>query len=172
MSTLDEVKEAVALFTSRVAEKLRRERLAASVITVFIETSRFALECERYAGCVTHSLLYPTHATDELLGVALRATENIFRAGYRYKKAGIMLNAMTPSGEMTRRMFHQDSWERSRKVSDAMDAINRKYGRHTICYGSVETEGRWQMKAARKSQGYTTRFDEVLAVDAGKIING
>ena len=54
--TLDEVKEAVALFTSRVAEKLRRERLAASVVTVFVEISRFALEHERYAGYVTHSL--------------------------------------------------------------------------------------------------------------------
>ncbi len=62
VSTLDEVKEAVALFTSRVAEKLRRERLAANVVTVFIETSRFASECERCAESTTHSLLYPTHS--------------------------------------------------------------------------------------------------------------
>lgn len=113
---------------------------------------------------MTHPLLYPTHATDELLGVALRATENIFRAGYKYKKAGVMLHDMVLSGEMTRRMFHQDSWERSRKVSEVMDIINRRYGRHTIRYGSVETEGRWQMRAAHRSQGYTTRLDEVLRV--------
>ena len=77
-----------------------------------------------------------------------------------------MLHDMVPSGEMTRRMFHQDSWERSRKVSEAMDAINHRYGRHTIRYGSVETEGRWQMRAAHKSRGYTTKLDEVLAIGA------
>ena len=51
-----------------------------------------------------------------------------------------------------------------------MDAINRRYGRHTIRYGSVETEGKWQMRAAHKSQSYTTRLDEVFTVDASKII--
>lgn len=170
VTTLDEVREAVALFTCRVAEKLRREQLSASVVTIFIETSRFASECERYAGSATHSLLYPTCATDELLAVALRATDAVYKPGYHYKKAGIMLHDMVPSHQMTTRMFHQDSWERSRKVSGVMDAINRRYGRHTIRYGSVETRGRWQMRAAHKSQGYTTRLDEVLAVDAGKII--
>lgn len=77
------------------------------------------------------------------MGVALRATENIYRAGYKYKKAGIMLHDMAPADQMTRRMFHQDSWERSRKVTEMMDTINRRWERHTIRYGSVETEGRW-----------------------------
>ena len=61
-----------------------------------------------------------------LLGVALRATESLFCAGYRYKKAGEMLNGMKPSDHLTRRMFHQDSWERSRRVSQAMDEIYSK----------------------------------------------
>jgi DNA polymerase V len=76
-----------------------------------------------------------------------------------------MLNVIKPSNHLTARMFHQDSWERSRRVSQAMDKINRKYGRHTIRYGSVEPEGKWQMKAAHKSPGYTTRLGEVLLID-------
>jgi len=168
ITTLEEMKEAVALYITRAAERLRNERLAASVVTVFIETSRFDPEGERYANSATHELLYPTDSTEELLGVALRATASLFRAGYRYKKAGVMLNVMKPSDHLTRRMFHQDSWERSRRVSQAMDEINRKHGRHTIRYGSVETDGKWQMKAAHKSQRYTTKLDELLIVDVDK----
>lgn len=130
--------------------------------------NRFEPEGERYANSATHELLYPTDSTEELLAVALRAAEGIFRAGYRYKKAGVMLNGMQPSDHLTRRMFHQDSWERSRRVSQAMDAINKRYGRHTVRYGSVETEGGWRMKAAYKSQRYTTRLDELLIVDVDR----
>lgn len=148
VSTLDELKEAVALYMTRAGEKLRGERMAASVVTIFIQTSRFNSPEESYANSVTHELLYPTDSTEELLAVALRATKNLYRAGYRYKKAGVMLNAIKASDRLTTRMFHQDSWERTRRVSQAMDDINRRFGRHTIRYGSVETECRWHMKIA------------------------
>jgi len=164
ITSLDEMKEAVALYMTKAAERLRNERLAASVVTVFIETSRFNPEEERYANSATHELLYPTDSTEELLAVALRATERLYRAGFSYKKAGVMLNGMKPSDHLTRRMFHQDSWERSRRISQAMDEINKRFGRHTIRYGSVETDGRWGMKAARKSPRYTTNINELLIV--------
>ena len=119
-------------------------------------------EGEQYANAATR-VLYPTDSTEELLAVALRAAESIFRASFRYKKAGVMLNGMKPSDHLTGRMFGQDSWERTRRVSQAIDEINRRFGRHTVRYGSVETEGRWQTKAAHKSQRYTTNLSELLS---------
>ncbi len=114
-------------------------------------------------------LLYYLYYLKHVKGVvASQATENLYRAGYCYKKAGVMLNALVPSDQLTLRMFHQDSWERSRRVSAAMDEINKKYGRHTIRYGSVKTEGRWQMKAAHRSPHYTTRLNELLTIDMDK----
>lgn len=168
ITTLEEMKEAVALYMTKAAERLRHERLAASVVTVFIETSRFNPDEERYSNSATHELLYPTDSTDELLAVSMRATESLFRAGFRYKKAGVMLNGMKPSDHLTRRMFHQDSWERSRRISQAMDEINRRYGRHTIRYGSVETNGKWGMKAGHKSPRYTTNLNELMIVDVDR----
>lgn len=170
VTTLEGVKEAVAVFTTKISERLRSEKLAANVVTVFIETSRFNAEDKRYANAATHELLYPTDSTEELLAVTARAAESLYRAGYRYKKAGVMLNALKPSNQLTIRMFHQDSWERSRRVSQAMDEINKRFGRHTIRYGSVETEGRWQMKAARRSSRYTTNMNEILIVDVDKLL--
>ena len=170
--TLGELKEAVAMFMTRAAEKLRRDRLAASVVTVFIETNRFRTDEAQSADSATHELLYPTDSTDELLRCALGATDRLFRDGFRYKKAGVMLNTLVPASPLTMRMFHQDSWERTRRVAQAMDAVNRRWGRHTLRYGAVVTEGRWQTKAERRSPRYTTRLDELLTIgDLAPVIN-
>ncbi len=116
--------------------------------------------------------MYPTDSTDELLRCALGATDRLFRDGFRYKKAGVMLNALVPASPLTMRMFNQDSWERTCRVSQAMDAVNRRWGRHTLRYGAVVPEGRWQTKAERRSQRYTTRLDELLTVgDLAPTIN-
>ncbi len=83
-----------------------------------------------------------------------------------------MLNALVPASPLTMRMFHQDSWERTRRVSQAMDAVNRRWGRHTLRYGAVVPEGRWQTKAERRSPRYTIRLDELLTVgDPAPTIN-
>lgn len=164
ISTLEEMREAVAAYMTKAAEKLRGEGLAASVVTVFIQTSRFNAPEDNYANSATHELLYPTYSTEELLAVALRAVDNLFRAGFRYKKAGVMLNSIVSAKHLTTRMFHQDSWERTRKVSQAIDAINRRFGRDTIRYGSVALEPRWRMRARHKSPCYTTRLDELIIV--------
>ncbi len=168
VQTLTELKEAVASFMTRAGEKLRRERLAASVVTVFIQTNRFRADEPQYANVATHEMLYPTDSTEELLRCALGATENLFREGFRFKKAGVMLNNLVPSDQLTRRMFGQDSWERSRKISQAIDEVNKRFGRNTLRYGAVKTEGRWQTRAARRSPRYTTRLDELLTVGDSK----
>ncbi len=168
ISTLEEMREAVAAYMTKAAEKLRSENMAASVVTVFIQTSRFNTPEENYANSATHQLLYPTYSTEELLAVALRATDNLFRAGFRYKKAGVMLNGIMSAEHLTARMFHQDSWERTRKLSKAMDRINKRFGRDTIRYGSVALEPRWQMRTNHKSPCYTTRLDELMLVGGDK----
>ncbi len=164
IETLSEMKEAVASFMTKGAEKLRKGNLAASVVTVFVHTNRFRQDEPQYGNSVTHELLYPTNTDDELLKVALAATESIYRAGYRYKKAGVMLNDLAPSDHLTLRMFGQDSWERRCSVARAVDEINRKYGRHTVRLGAVETEGRWQTRAGKRSPRYTTDWRELLTI--------
>jgi len=85
VTTVGELKEAVALFMSRAVEKLRREKLAASVVTVFIQTNRFRKDEPQYENAATHELLYATDSTEELLRCALGAVESLFREGFRYK---------------------------------------------------------------------------------------
>lgn len=163
VETLEELREAVAAYVTRAAERLRRAKLTAGALTVFINTSRFSPE-PQYANSVTHELAYATDSTGELIEWALRGLGQIFRDGYRYKKAGVMLNGLVPADGLSRRLFGDADYERSRRVMRAVDEINARHGRDTIRLGLIRPDARWQTKFLRRSPGYTTRLKEVLTI--------
>jgi DNA polymerase V len=160
---LDELREAVALYMTRAAEKLRKHKLAAGVVTVFINTNRFSPE-PQYANAATYELASPTDVTDELLEWASEGLEKIYREGYRYKKAGVMLNQLTPADQLSMRLYGDEAFERSRRVMRAVDEINRRHGRDTVRLGAARPDGRWRTKFLRRSPNYTTRIHEVLCI--------
>ena len=148
---------------TRAAEKLRRAKLAAGVVTVFINTNRFSPE-PQYGNSATTELAFSTDSTGELLGWALRGLEGIFREGYRYKKAGVMLNRLVPCERQSKRLFHDADYERSRRVMKAVDEINARHGHDTVRLGAARPDGRWQTKFMRRSPRYTTNLREVITI--------
>jgi len=123
ITTLTEMREAVATYTTRAAEKLRRHQVAARVLTVFLTTNRFADE-PQYSNSVTIPLPVATQDTAELIRYALRGVEQIFRAGYRYKKAGVILTVLVPAHQVQMHLFDDQDRERSCQLMAAIDAIN------------------------------------------------
>jgi DNA polymerase V len=160
---LSDLREAVATYATRVAEKLRRGRLAAGVVTVFVHTDRFA-EGPQYYNAGTHTLAYPTDSTQEIMRCALDALERIFRAGFNYRKAGVMLHSLSPADQLTLRMFGDERDERFRQVMVAVDQINRRWGRDTVRFATANPEGNWRTKVEKRSPRYTTRLPEVLII--------
>jgi DNA polymerase V len=160
---LYELREAVAVYMSKAAERLRRGKLAAGVVTVFINTNRFSTE-PQYGNSVTYELAYSTDSTKELLEWVLKGLEQIYRSGYRYKKAGVMLNQLVPADEMSKRFFGNADFERSHRVMKAVDEINRRHGHDTVRFGVAQPKSRWQRKSMRRSQNYTTNLKEVLSI--------
>ena len=163
VESLDELREAVALYVTRAAEKLRRGGVAARSVTVFANTNRFSPE-PQYANSTTHHLAQATDSTGELLGWALGALEHIYRPGYRYKKAGVYFSRLVPVDGLTGRLFDDDSFERSRRLMSAVDDLNAKFGKDTVRFGAVNPAGGWQTKFLRRSRCYTTRLRDVLRV--------
>lgn len=163
VESVEELREAVAVYMTKAAERLRRSKLAAGVVTVFINTSRFSAD-PQYSNSATFELANSTDSTEELLGWALKGLEQIYRRGYRYKKAGVMLNRLTPAEQLPMRLFGDDRFERSRRVMKAMDALNARYGSGTIRFAAACPGGRWGMKFLRRSRRYTTCLNEVLRV--------
>lgn len=161
IENLEEIREAVAVFASRAAEKLRHDQLAASAITVFIETSRFVQGPEHHSDSATLELLYPSDNTQELLQHALEALGRIFRRGFEYRRAGVLLNGLVPATELTGRLFDSETLEKYRRVMPVVDQLNAKYGRGTVCFAVARPGGRWKTKAQRSSPHYTTRLTDI-----------
>ena len=163
VESLEELREAVAVYMTKAAERLRRSRLAAGVVTVFVNTSRFDAG-PQYSNSATFELAYSTDSTEELLAWALKGLGQIYRAGYRYQKAGVMLNRLAPADGLSKRLFGDERFERARRVMKAVDEINARHGRHTVRFGASPLRGRWETRFMRRSRCYTTLLDEVLRV--------
>jgi DNA polymerase V len=163
ITTVTEMREAVATYTTRAAEKVRRAHVAAGVVTVFLETNRFADE-PQYANSVTITLPVATQDTAELIRYALRGIAQLFRAGYHYKKAGVIPTALVPTHQVQTHLFDHKDRDRSRQLMAAIDAINTQWGTGTVRYAAVGLRPRWIMRCARRSPRYTTQWEELVVV--------
>lgn len=157
---LEEIREAVAVYTTRVAERLRLAGLAASAVHVFVQTSPHASGQQRDK-LATIKMIYPTDSTQELIKYALEALERIFRQGYDYRRAGVMLDGLVPADQLTGRLFTNETLEKFRRIMPFVDYLNRKYGRDTVRWAIARPEGRWKTKAERCSPHYTTRLSDI-----------
>src|SRR5919201_4029760 len=126
-------------------------------------TNRF-IEEPQYSNSVTIPLPVATQDTAELIRYALRGVEQIFREGYRYQKAGVILTALVPAHQVQTHLFDQHDRERSQKLMAAIDTINKEWGSGTIRYAAVGLRPGWLMRSARRSPRYTARWDELAEV--------
>lgn len=159
---LPEMTEAVAFHVTRAAEKLRRQKLLANVLGVFITTGLFAKR--KYSNGVTMSLNAPTDDTSELIRLAIAGLERVFRDGFEYKKAGVMLSGLASRRQRQMLLFGQAERRRSERLMAVMDDINRDMGADTLRCAAMGMRQEWQMKQSRRSSRYTTRWDELLTV--------
>jgi DNA polymerase V len=167
VTTLEDLREAVSMHATRGAEKLRRQRLAASHLTVFISTSRFRQNPEEiYSASASWRLVLPTSYPSALVSAALPLLERVYKPGFVYHKAGVFLTDIVPDAGKQWSFLERADDERQARLMDAVDRVNGKYGRHTVRPLSVGFDHKWKMKQARVSPRYTTRLDEVLRVKA------
>jgi len=161
----EELKAAVASFVARAAEKLRREKMVAGAITVFVRTNKFHADEEQFSGSLTLQLAPMTCVTNEIQEVAFKALDSVFRQGLRYKKAGVMLSGLVPAHLIPQPLWEAEKSARLRAVMGKVDRLNQRFGRETVQCGQFISEGKWQMKLNSRSPRYTTRWDELLKVE-------
>lgn len=165
ISTLGEMEEAVSVYTSRVAEKLRRERLAATVLTVCLTTNEFK-EGPQYSNALTLNLSVVTDTTSDLIKSALHGIRAIYRDGYLYKKAGVMLTGLVPVSQTQADLFDDRDRRKSKRLMSALDAINDRWGADTLHYASSGISKPWKTQFHRRSPAYTTDWDALPVVNA------
>lgn len=167
INDLQTLREAVAFFVERAAEKLRHQRFAAGALLVFIRTSPYLPPEERYQQSIT--LVLPRHSSDTgiLIGHAERGLETIFRRGYQYQKAGVMLLDLLPAGRVGQGMFdtaYRANELKRAKLMKTIDSINASMGRGTLRYASSGMKCSWQMRAEFRSPAFTTDWNQLVCV--------
>lgn len=167
VTTLEDLGQAVAMHCARGGEKLRRQRLAASHLTVFISTSRFRQNPEEvYSAAASWQLPFPTSYTPGLINAAQSLLERVYKPGFVYHKAGIFLSDIVADTERQQSILAGIDDDRRVRVMRAVDEINRRHGRYTVRPLAASSERGWEMRRQHLSPRYTTRLDEVLRVKA------
>ena len=158
-----DVKEAVAYFVTIASEKMRRQKSAATVMTVFLRTNPFKKSAQYHNG-VQVQLPVPTDSTGEMISYAMKGVEQIFREGYQYHKVGVMLTGFVPNSPTQMALFDKVDRIKMSKVTKAVDHINMEMGAGTIHYATTGVKREWRTRSERKSPRYTTNWGELPGV--------
>jgi DNA polymerase V len=164
LSTIEPIKEAVALYAVRCAEKLRKQGSAANFLTVFIHTNRFNQYEKFYYNSQTVVLPIASNSNTLLVKAAHRALDAIFLPDLKYQKAGVIVSGIVPDNQLQGNLFCEDDRVRQNKLSEVSDKINQRYGRDTLRLAAQGDGKEWKHKQEKLSKNYTTKLSDIIQV--------
>ncbi len=151
-------------YISRACEKLRKQKSVARSMTVFVRTSPFS-KGAGYSNSTSISLNQFSADTATFIKMAGYALDKIYKAGYEYQKAGIMLFDIVPEHYQQLCLFQTEKYNKlTRKRMRLLDHVNGRYGSQTLRF-AAESKKRWYMHQDHLSPAYTTRWGDLLEVD-------
>lgn len=166
LTQIEPIKEAVATYTQRAAEKLRAQNSLCKKIRVSIRTGMFNPEEAKYANGALVELPYPTNDVRLMTKAATEAVNRLFRPGFKYSKAEVLLMDLRQPGEFTDDLFAHSQPVTADKVMTVLDEINGRWGKGVLRLASVPTAPDWAMRRELMSQSYTTKVDQLWTVMA------
>ncbi len=166
ITELFELKEALASYVARAAEKLRQEGLMTRSLQVFFHSNRHRTDKPQHATSGVATLTSASDYTPTLIHAAHRVMERLYRPGFSYIKAGVIFSDLTAGSNAQLGLFEvaPTELEEQDRLMKVMDAVNQKLGRHTVFIASMGIQQEWKMRQEKKSQCYTTRWDELLHI--------
>jgi len=167
VSDFSALAEAVSNFAARCAEKLRRQKSCCNMILVFLNTNPFRDDLKQYYRYIFIPLPVATSSTSEIIHYALIGLQSIYKSGYAFKKAGIIVSEIIPSNQVQQNLFDAIDRERVNKLMETLDKLNNKMGRDKVKMVSQGTGKReWKLRQEQLSPSYTTNWNEILEVKA------
>ena len=162
VTSMEELAESVATHAARGAEKLRSQKSVTGALTIFVQTNPHKPFEPQHHQSITVVLSDPSDNTLTLTSAALKGLKQIYKAGFKYKKAGVILNLLADKPTMQQSLF--DDMEvkgKSAGLMKAMDSINSRFGNAAIKTAASGTKQDWQMRSNNRSPNYTTQWDEL-----------
>ena len=171
VTQLSQLQEALTVYVLRAAEKVRKQGSACGRMEVFIQTSPHRTERPYYGPSGKVTLPVASAFTPTLVGYALAVLERLYRPGHEYVKAGCTLSALVAQGTAQLSLFEPEAADtpEQQALMATVDTLNRHLGKDALFLAGagVPDERAWAMRRERKSPAYTTRWDELLTVEAG-----
>lgn len=162
VTSMEELAESVATHAARGAEKLRSQKSVTGALTIFVQTNPHKPFEPQHHQSITVVLSDPSDNTLILTSAALKGLKQIYKTGFKYKKAGVILNLLADKPTMQQSLF--DDMEvkgKSAGLMKAMDSINSRFGNAAIKTAASGTKQDWKMRSGNRSPNYTTQWDEL-----------
>jgi len=156
--------EALSMHVARAAEKLRGEGQCARALQVFIQTNPFHPDEPQYHPATLVRLGAPTADSARLIAAARSGLRRIYRKGYRYKKAGVMLIDLQAAGVVQGDLFAAEAESgsaRRDRLLQTLDSVNQQMGRGTLRFAAEGVFHPWKMRRDRVTPGYTTDWGQL-----------
>ena len=164
VTELDELKQAVSMYATRCAEKLRTQNSCTNLVNVFLHTNPFRPDLPQYKNVRLVRLPVASNSTLTIVQSALRGLESIYMKGYQYKKAGVIVSGLVPSNTIQYNVFHSTDEDRHMRLMTAMDKVNDREGRDVLRVAEQGFTRRWTLRQERLSPCYTTRWADFMTI--------
>ncbi|MFL5771694.1 MAG: Y-family DNA polymerase [Flavisolibacter sp.] len=161
-----QIREAVAKFTASCGEKLRKEKTSARMLQVFIQTNPHRPMDNQYFQSVNIRLPVASNCTTELIRHSMRGLDMIFRGGFFYQKAGVVVMDLVPSKEIQLALFEPVKPAQQERLMKSLDEVNRQFGKDVVRLGVHDYGNRWKLRQDHLSKSYTTRTEHRMKVKA------
>ncbi len=163
LTELFELEERVSTFAVSCAEKLRKQKNCCNTMMVFIHTNGFRKDLPQYSKNILLKLPFPSNSALELSRFALEGLRKIFKPGYHYKKAGVMVMDLSPQSQTQLKLFG-DGDPRHMPLMEALDKVNSSFGQQKIRLASQAPGRIWRMRQDNLSPAYTTKLSDIITV--------
>lgn len=164
VTTRSGMRQSVATYTARAAEKARRQGSVAGAIHVFFLTNKFDRNAPQYYCSRTATLPVPSASTAELQHYALALVDQMWKDGFRYKKSGVILLDIRPGDHVQPVFWDHPNRAGECRLMETIDRINQLHGPRTIQYAAAGVNPGWTLRARFRSPRYTTRINELPVV--------
>ena len=161
VESLNKLKESITTHCLNAAEKIRNDNQTTRSITVFIRTSPFDKNRKYYSNSLTIDLPVATNNSLELVKVAIEGLKKIYKYGYFYQKAGVILSKLSEAGEKNLNLLTPILENKSQTLMKAIDVTNAKYGRNVISVAQAVINNSWKMRREHSSKIDTASFDSL-----------
>ncbi|QDO95287.1 Y-family DNA polymerase [Formosa sediminum] len=157
------LQERVATFAVSCAEKLRHQNSHANAVMVFLHTNGFRKDLPQYYRNIIIKTETPTNSSFDLIKVAYKALDCIYKKGLHYKKAGVIVMNLTPENQKQFSLFSNEN-PKHQPLMVIVDRLNMSYGNNKVKFGAQSLGRQWKMKQERLSPRYSTHINDIIQV--------